>query len=605
MPVSNAFLVTIDGTALPSDLAGLLVSAIVDDSLRLPDLFVLRFRDPDHSVVAKSNVKIGSLLAVSVMTADSQTPEPLIQGEVTALEVEFDSVGTFTVIRGYDQAHRLFRGRITATYTQVTASDVVTTVARRAGLKVGQIDSTSTVFDQLSQAGVTDWEFISGLAREIGYELAVSNGAVNFGKPSAASSAPTATKATSTDPLVLEQGRDLLRFRAVVTSAEQVKEVQVRGWDVANKAALKSTHPAATTSAQLRGSTPADLAHAFGDPTYVATDVPFRTQAEVDTAAAALAEQIAGAFAEFEGISRGNPKLRAGQAISIDNLGAPFDGKYTITTSRHRYESDTGYTTSFAVTGRQERSLYGLANGSGGTRGLPGVVIGQVSDANDPQKQARVKLTFPWLSDDYVSDWARTVQPGAGKNRGQLVIPEVGDEVLVAFEQDDVRRPYVLGGLYNGVDTLNSSGIGPIDAQSGKITRRSVISRNGHRVDLLDDDGRTEGVSITSGDGKLSFVLDSVKTKVTVHSDGSVTIEGKNGIVVDAGNGKLEMKASQISMTAQSGVKVDGGAGAVSVQTGANLDLKGTNTSLQGSGQTTISGGALCSVTAALVKINS
>jgi phage protein D len=605
MPVSNAFLVTIDGTALPADMAGLLASAIVDDSLRLPDLFSLRFRDPDHSVVSKSSVKIGSLLTIAVMTADGQTPQPLIQGEVTALEVEFDAVGTFTVIRGYDQAHRLFRGRRSETYTQVTASDAVTTVARRAGLKVGQVQSTSTVFDHVSQAGSNDWDFLDGLARDIGYEVAVQDGALNFGPPKSAATAPTATRSTSEDPLVLEQGRDLLRFRAVVTSAEQVKEVEVRGWDIASKAALKSTHAAATTSAQLNGANPADLAHAFGDPTYVATDVPYRTQAEVDSAAAALAEQIAGAFAEFEGVARGNPKLRAGQAISIDNLGAPFDGKYTITTSRHHYDADTGYTTSFAVTGRQERSLYGLTSGAGGTHGLPGVVIGQVSDANDPQQQGRVKVTFPWLSDNYVSDWARTVQPGAGKDRGNLVIPEVGDEVLVAFEQDDVRSPYVLGGLYNGVDLPKSGGVGPVDSTSGKVTRRSMISRNGHRVDLLDDDGRTEGISITSGDGKLSFVMDTVNTKITVHSDGSVSIEGKTGIVVDAGTGKLEMKASQISLSAQSGVTVDGGAGAVSVQTGADLSLKGTNATLQGSAQTTVSGGAMCSISAALVKINS
>jgi phage protein D/phage baseplate assembly protein gpV len=530
------------------------------------------------------------------MTAESQTPEPLISGEVTALEVEFDAVGTFLVIRGYDQAHRLFRGRRTETYTQSTASDAVTKVARRAGLKVGNITSTSTVFDHLSQAGTTDWEFIDGLAREIGFEVLVHDGALDFGKPNTASTAPTATGTNSSDPLVLEQGRDLLRFRAVVTSAEQVKEVEVRGWDVASKAALKATKPAATTSAQLGGTTPSKLAQTFGDPTYVATDVPYRTQAEVDGAAAALAEAIAGAFAEFEGVARGNPKLRAGQAISISNLGAPFDGKYTITTSRHRYDADSGYSTSFAVTGRQERSLYGLANGNGTSRGMPGVVIAQVSDANDPQQLGRVKLTFPWLSDDYVSDWARTVQIGAGKDRGQLVLPEVGDEVLVAFEQDDVRRPYVLGGLYNGVDKPKSGGTGPIDSSSGKITRRSMVSRNGHRLDLLDDDGRTEGVSIASGDGKLTFVVDATKTKITVHSDGSVTIEGKQGVTVDAGSGTLEMKGSKISLSAQSGVTVDAGGGDVSLQ--------GVNATLQGSAQATVKGSATCTISGGLVKIN-
>ena len=179
----------------------------------------------------------------------------------------------------------------------------------------------------------------------------------------------------------------------------------------------------------------------------------------MDGAAAAIAEQIAGAFAEFEGVARGNPKLHAGAAISVDNVGAPFDGKYTITTSRHRYDPITGYTTAFSVTGRagaqpvrpglRRRRVRG---------GGQGPVVAQVSDANDPEQQARVKLTFPWLSDTYVSDWARTVQPGAGKDRGAMVLPEVGDEVLVIFEQGDIRRPYVLGGLYNGIDTPPTGG---------------------------------------------------------------------------------------------------------------------------------------------------
>ena len=567
---------------------------------------MLRFRDQDRIVVAKSKVKIGAAAKISVLTADSQTPEVLLSGEVTALETEFDSTGTFTVIRGYDQAHRLFRGRHTATYTQVTASDVVATVAKRASLKVGKVESSGTVYDHLSQAGVTDWDFLDSLARDIGYEITVRDGSLSFGEPKTASSAPAGSARTggSTNPLVLQQGTDLLRFRAVVTSAEQVKQVQVRGWDLATKKALIATAPAKTQSAELTGIDPAQLAHAFGDPEYVATDIPYRTQAEVDAAAKALAEQISGAFAEFEGVARGNPKLRANQAISVANIGAPFDGKYTVTTSRHRYDPGTGYTTSFAVTGRQERSLYGLTGTGGGQRDMAGVVIGQVSDARDPENKGRVKLTFPWLSDDYVSDWARTVQPGAGKDRGGMTVPEVGDEVLVAFEQFDIRRPYVLGGLFNGVDTPNTEGLELIDSGSGAVNRRSVISRLGHRIDLHDADGRTEGITLsTSGDG-LKLVMDKVGTAITVHSDGTIQVEGKQGIVIDSSSAKLELKGGEISVTATNGVSVDGGAGAVKLNTSGQLSMKGSMASLEGTAQTEVKGGAMCSVSAALVKIN-
>ena len=576
--ISNAFTISVGGTPLPADVEPLLVSADVDDSLNLPDLVILRFRDADRTVLTKAGITIGAKLVVAATSKASTTPEPMITAEVTALEAEFDATGTFTVVRGYDPAHRLFRGRRTETYTQVTASDVATKVAQRAGLTLGTVDSTSTVFDHVSQAGVSDWEFLDGLAREIGHEVAVKDGKFEFRAPKPATEAPP-PKSEQAEPLMLRQGADLVRFRAVVTSAEQVKEVQVRGWDVARKQALVGTAPAKTQAAQLSGSgvAPPDLAKTFGDPVYVASDVPYRGQAEVDAAAKALSEQIAGASAEFEGTARGNPKIRAGSAIAIDNLGAPFDGKYVVTSSRHVYDQTTGYTTHFAVTGRQERSLFGLASGSGARRTVTGVAIAQVSDARDPQHQGRVKLTFPWLSDDYVSDWARTVHAGAGKDRGCYVLPEVGDEVLVAFEQGDVRRPYVVGGLFNGVDTPKPGPVDDVDGGSGAINRRSLVSRRGHRIDLLDQDGRKEGIALATGDGKHTFTLDAVGSAVTLNTDGSVTIEAKNGITVDAKSSSLALKGGDVSITATTGLTLDGG----------------PQVKISGSGQVAVTGGVI------------
>ncbi|ACV78295.1 VgrG-related protein [Nakamurella multipartita] len=604
-PTSSSFLVDIDGSPLAADAKALLVSAIVDDSLRLPDFFLLRFRDPDRLVITKSGAKIGSKVKVSVATDAAPSPLPLIEGEITALEAEYDATGTYTVIRGYDQANRLFRGRRTESYTQSTASDVATKVAQRAGLSIGEVESTSTVYEHLSQGGVTDWEFLDGLAREIGYEIAVKDGKFDFRKPKKADTAPAGGGGPEQqNPLVLRLGTDLLRFRSLITAAEQVKEVQARGWDLAQKKAFVATAPAATTSAVLPAYNPVDIAKKFGDPVYVATDVAYRSQAEVDSAAAAIAEQIAGAFAEFEGVARGNPKLHAGAAISVDNVGAPFDGKYTITSSHHRYDPNTGYTTMFSVTGRSERSLYGLANGGGGGKLGQGPVVAQVSDAKDPLEQGRVKLTFPWLSDTYVSDWARTVQPGAGKDRGALVLPEVGDEVLVLFEQGDIRRPYVLGGLFNGVDTAPKGKPDLIDGSSGAINRRSFVSRRGHRIDLIDEDGRTEGITLSTTGDKLQLKLDSVETKITVHSDGKILIEGKGGVLIDSASSKLELKGGEVSITSTSGVKIDGGSGGVDVQTNGQLSLKGSTAKLEGQASAEVKASGVLTVQGSLVKIN-
>jgi phage protein D len=611
VPLGSVFAIRIGGTELPDDITGLLVDARVDSDLHLPTAFAMRFRDPDRVVVSKAGAKIGT--AVSVAALDRQgTATALVTGEITAVEAEYGDAGTFTTLRGYDKAHRMHHGRRTQGWTQATVADVARQIAGRNGLTAGDIRSDGTVHDHLCQAAVSDHAFLSGLAARIGYDLSVADGKLDLTPPPAADAAPE--PADGDNPLVLRPGGDLLRIRSVVTGAEQVTAVQARGWDVATKQALVATAPAAATTAALSGTTPAGLAQALGGPQHCATDTPWATQAEVTTAAKATAERIGSTFARLEAVIRGTPTLNSGTAVALVGLGAPFDGKYTTTTARHRYDAHTGYTTAITVTGRQERNLLGLT----GTDTRPtlgaGVVIGQVSDVNDPQKQGRVTLKFPWLSEDYVSDWARTVQPGAGKQRGLMHLPEVGDEVLVAFDRGVPGRPYVLGGLHNGVDTPDPGPLPVVDPNSGAINRRSWVSRLGHRIDLLDQDGKTEGITLATKADKLTLKLDAKATTITVHSDGTVTVEGAKGVTVDAGQGELSLKGKQINLTAasggvkvdggQGGVSIDGGSGAVNVKAATQLQLQGLTASLEGQTQTTVKGGVECAITAAIVKIN-
>jgi uncharacterized protein involved in type VI secretion and phage assembly len=310
-----------------------------------------------------------------------------------------------------------------------------------------------------------------------------------------------------------------------VTAAQQVDSVQVRGWDVTAKRAVVGHARAETTSATL-GVTPDGLANAFGGGTTIATDVPYhRSQPDVDRAATALADRVAAAFAELDGVARGNPRLRAGTAVRLSLLGEPFDGRYTLTSTQHRYDREGGYTTAFAVSGRRDRCLLGLAGGGEpAARPVPGVVSAQVTDVNDPDGLGRVRLRFPWMSERYTTDWVRTVQAGAGADRGLIVLPETGDEVLVAFEQGDVRCPYVLGGLHNGVDRPRL-GDRLVDTTSGAVRRRGFVSRNGHALVFLDDTGK-DGIAVLTGDRAARVSLNQSRTTVRVHCDGTVEITG-------------------------------------------------------------------------------
>lgn len=604
MPISSTCQIQVAGSPLPGDIAGLLTEAWVDDSQRLPDMFTLRFRDIGRTVVTKSGATIGATVQISVQTSAGTSPVLLMVGEVTAIEAEFDSGGTFTVIRGYDPAHRLFHGRHTAAFTQVTVADVVQKVVQGAGLRVGNLPSSGTVYEQVSQAGQTDWEFLEALAREEGMDLWVREGKVHLAAPERASAAPAAGGPGTRVPLAIKLGSDLIRVRAVISSAQQVKEVEVRGWDVSTKKELKSVSPAATDTVDLPDMTPAKLASIFGGKTYRSTEVPFGAQSEVDGAAKSLAREVAGSFASVEGVVHGNPELCANCAITLDGLGSPFDGKYTVTSTRHRFDPAQGYLTTFTVSGRNDRTMLGLASSGSRGAGPVGPAVGVVTDIQDPEKLGRVKIKMPWLDDDYVSPWARTVHAGAGKDRGWVALPEVDDEVLVDFEQGDIRRPYVLGGLHNGVDTLPRQGPALIDSGTGAVNRRTLVSRRGHRIDLLDQQGQADGVTVQTADDKLILNLDATATTITLHSDGTVKIEGTQGIVVDAANANLDLKGGKITIAGQQGVDLSSSAGNVSVKAGAQLNLSGVNATLEGQAMTEVKGGATCTVKAALVRIN-
>jgi uncharacterized protein (DUF2345 family) len=121
---------------------------------------------------------------------------------------------------------------------------------------------------------------------------------------------------------------------------------------------------------------------------------------------------------------------------------------------------------------------------------------------------------------------------------------------------------------------------------------------------MLEASSGDNAIQVITGDNKLPLSLDAQATKITVHSDGSVTIEAKNGVKVDAGTGKLEMTGQQMSLTAQSGITIDGGAGNVAVSSNGPVSVKGATVSVEGQAQTEVKGGGMCTISAALVRIN-
>ncbi|MFF8396609.1 VgrG-related protein [Streptomyces sp. NPDC016172] len=589
--VQSAFVSVVDvkigGAPLPPEFVPDLVESYVDQGVGVPAAFRLTFRDPYRLLLGKLGITFGTEVVFAPVADGEGAADPLLTGEVTGLEADYDGTGSYTVVRGYDFGHRLLRQRRVAAYRNQSASDIARKLAGQDGVPIGRIESTKTVYEFISQSNVTDWDFLARLADENEMVMSVdADGRFQFVKPKSASGAPSPNTDGDKSPFVLQGGHDILRLRAAVTAADQVAKVESRGWDVTTKKKLTATAPATGNPGITIGTTPGAAAGKFKAAKLVETGTPYDKQSEVKFAADALADDVTGSFAELEVVARGNPKLRPGVPVALADVGVPFEGKYTVTSVRHDFGDGRHYEAWVTVSGRQWRSLYGLA--SGGTPAaprLPGVANALVTDVNDPLKQGRVRLQFPWLDDTYVSDWTRTVQLG-GLGGGGVFPMDVNDEVLVAFDRGALDHPFVIGGLYNGRDKPTTVGDVPLhDTVRKKASRHTVSDRDGNRMDLLSQKtgGRKQGVRLVSGDKQLTISLDRTKTEITVDSKGSVTIKGSRSVSVEAG-GDLSLSARR-SLTIKSGgpLTIQGGgvvnmraAGAIAVNAAGALNLDAT-----------------------------
>ena len=605
--LTSVLAVEVDGAPLSDALNARLLEGWVDTSVTVPAAFGLAFTDSNGTILRENRrLTVGAKVKLSAIT-DGTRSAPLLTGDITALEMDADTSGRRLIVRGYDPGHRLVRVRRVEGYPNMTAADIVRKLAGQAAVRIGKIDPTRAVYDLATQPNLTDWDFLTRLARENDVRLYFDeDGALQFRELPKAASAPADTTPSTQSPYVLEFGANTQHSRVGVTASGQVKKVEVRGWDTTTKRALTAETNAGTSPDIQADLTPAQLITKFGNAGLVDAGNPYTTQAQVQHASEALAHDVAGSSAELEVTVTGNPKLRPGQPVAVNGAGYPFDGRYTITDARHVFASGRQYVTRVGVSGRQFRSLYGLTSGGADDApSLPGVVIAQVSNVRDPLNRARVKVKFPWLSDTYESDWCRVAQLG-GVRGGGLMLPDVDDEVLVAFDRGSLEHPYVLAGLYNGKDspTKQSAGLAPVDRTSGRVNWRSVASRSGHALELIDaPTGRGRGVRLQTGDGNLSVHLDQSKTTVTIDSSGAVSISGTGAVKIRS--------TRDLDLSAGGSVTITGGAavnirssGRVAVNAGGAvlLNAVGAITARAG-GAVSLQAVANASVTAATVTL--
>jgi len=621
---SNQFTLKINGISNP-ELDGDLLEIVVDTSLNLPSMFTIVLRDT-HSAPGLPTLKytdnmldyrIGTSVEIE-FSADSPiegTPvsNTVIKGEITAIEPIFREDGEIWLrLRGYDRAHRLTQGKHTRSFGDgnrpIKETEILSKIIRDAGL-MPKIDSSKarTQFDYLMQYNQTDWDFICQRAKMLGCQVYVDDRTLHF-----------QGAGENRNEVDVDWGYMLTKFEPRMASVGAATSVTVTGWDIETKKIIKSKATSAKSKAEA----------AIGDPIKpsMALKMGLRNSSVEDgfydpsiTSAMvtkAYAESLLGKrdsqFVRAKGEAT-HPGIVAGTQVKIGNVGIRFGGTYFVTEAQHVYRRGE-YKVKFQVSGENPSTMNQLlGGGEKESNKIMGVVIGLVTDLQDPKKLGRVKVRFPWAIGDSNPQategaWARMAIIGGGKDRGIYFSPEVDDEVLISFEHGDINRPFIVGALWNKKDPVPKGKF--VSSNMKTIDRRIIRSRSGHTI-ILDDTAGEEKISIIDKTKKNSIEIDSKANTMKIVSAGDLMIDtggkfivnSKQDIVMNS-KAKADISAtSQLNLQGKTAAAIKAGASQLDLNsTGAAL--KGTKVDVQANTMASLKGSAMVEIQGGMVKIN-
>ncbi|MDV3002740.1 MAG: hypothetical protein N5P05_004395 (plasmid) [Chroococcopsis gigantea SAG 12.99] len=336
--------ISINGSPLSVEARSHLIAVTVEDDLYLPGFFEIELtgsgtqandrRWPDEADFAPGN-------SVEIGLGYLNDVETVFKGEITEVDALFSQNNAPRVcLRGYDRRHRLQRGRKVRSFVKQKDSDIATKIAQEAGLTPQVVDS-SVSHEYVLQNNQTDLIFLQERAEQINYEVVVMDKTLSF--------RPAGNGAG--DSITLKLDEDLIEFSPCLNAGGQITEVQVQGWDVKTKKAIRATARKGAEVAQMGGKAlgSAFADSAFGGAISIISDRPVAGQEEAQQIAGAQFNRTLLHFIEGRGRCFGRTDLKAGKVVKIEVGSDRFSGSYYVTTVSHHYQVSRGYYTSFTV----------------------------------------------------------------------------------------------------------------------------------------------------------------------------------------------------------------------------------------------------------------
>lgn len=507
---------------------------------------------------------------IEILAGSNDAQDSLFQGVIVRQSIKVrDSRGAQLVVECRHKAHKLAAGRRSAYYFDKTDADIMSALLGNAGV-TADVETTAVTHKQVVQLACSDWDFLLARAEANGKLVITAGDAVAIKAPALGGSPVCA----------LQYGATLLELDAQIDARLQASAVKARTWDPAQQSVVEkeAADPGVSGPGNL---SPDDLAAAAGLET---CELRHAALAEDEAQAWADAVWLKARMSKASGVAKceGIGSIEVGDTVTLGGVGERFSGDVLVTGVRHDFELVSGWKTHVQF-GGVDRWAAEERDGSAPAAGalvpaVRGLQIGKVVSNEDPDGEDRVRVRLPLVGMEEDGIWARVASPDAGAERGFFFRPEVDDEVVVGFLEDDPRRAVILGMLHSSAHAAPLAG-------SNDNHEKVYQSRSKMRI-YLDDNKKLMSFETPAGN------------KLTLSEDAkAIKIEDQNG-------NKIEMTESGIKIEAAKALELKAGT-EIKVEAGTACEVKGgTELKLSGATGAELTSSALTKIKGSMIHLN-
>lgn len=521
-----------------------------------------------------SSLKPGASIRLDAGDINSQ--ETVFEGLVTSVRIQVARDGhSYMVLECRDCAYPATQGRKNRIFEKKSDSEIIKETLSSYGSV--SVDSTSCKHNSLVQYYCTDWDFALSRADACGLYVCCEGKKINVKKP-AVDGSPV---------LGLTFGEDMIDFNLELTAGDQYADYQAVSWSSEKLEAVVESAPSPKYNKQ-GDLTPAKIA--TGGKMLLQTDAPTASDA-LKLWAGSMA--LRSALCRYQGTVSfyGTGKVKPGCLVELKGLGKRFNGNLFAGSVTHSIRDNVWITevgAGVSPSGIMDEPDVESPSAAGFLPGLHGLHSAVVKKLDgDPQGECRIQVELPWMDGQSKLLWARLVSLYATDGASMFFLPEVGDEVVVGFMNNDPSHPVVVGSFYGKMQK-------PPFEYDKKNNTKAIVTREKLTV-CFDEEKKVMTLKTPAGntvelsdDGKSICLKDQHGNEIKT-DNGGVAITSNKDIKLTAKGGITLSANSKISCSAKSDASLEGMN--VNIQAKVGATVKGNaKAELSASGQTTVKG---------------